>query len=102
MITALREALEQAEQLDTSTQEVLARFLRETIAVLIRSEQPQAELVQQARQALEIALDEIAHPVFSDEVEWMRHLGMPEEDIARVMAEPTEAEPGEAYLDANA
>jgi glutamate-1-semialdehyde aminotransferase len=29
---------------------------------------------------------------FDDEVEWMRHLGMSEDSIARVMAEPVEPE----------
>ncbi|HEY7123371.1 MAG TPA: hypothetical protein VH540_05425 [Ktedonobacterales bacterium] len=39
---------------------------------------------------------------FDDEVEWMRHLGMSEDSIARVLAESVEPEPGEAYLDADA
>ncbi len=39
---------------------------------------------------------------FDDEVEWMRHLGMSEDSIARVLAESVEPEPGEVYLDADA
>ncbi|HEY7123129.1 MAG TPA: hypothetical protein VH540_04200 [Ktedonobacterales bacterium] len=36
------------------------------------------------------------HISYSDE-EWMRHLGMDEEDIAWVQAQPVDLEPGEEY-----
>lgn len=46
--------------------------------------------------------DNLIVATFDDEVEWMRHLGMSEESIARVLAEPVEPDPGEIYLDADA
>lgn len=39
--------------------------------------------------------------VFYSDEEFMRALGMSEESIARVMAAPTEPEPGEEYVDAD-
>jgi hypothetical protein len=63
----------------------------------------QQELAAQFEQVLDTFLQEEAtHPVFTDEVAWMKHLGMDDESIARVMEEPLEPEPGEAYLDADA
>ncbi len=81
MIDILQRVIQQAEQLEPAQQEALAA---------------------QFQQVLDAFLEDQAHPVFTDEVEWMRHLGMSEEDIAWVMAQPTDPEPGEEYLDADA
>lgn len=104
MITALREALDQAAKakwLDPAAQEAFANTLRHIIALANSDTHKDFLPAQEARASLEKLLDVLAHPVFTDEVEWMKHLGMSDEDIAWVMAQPTEPEPGEAYLDAD-
>lgn len=102
MITDLKEAMKQAEQLSPAAQKAFADTIRRIIALTKSEHNKDFPPAQEARAALEALLDAIAHPIFTDEVEWMRHLGMADEDIAWVMAQPTEPEPGEAYLDADA
>ena len=82
MIDLLQKVIQQAEQLEPAQQQAIAAQFQQVLDAFLQAE--------------------AAHPVFTDEVEWMRHLGMSEESIARVMAEPIEPEPGEAYLDADA
>ena len=57
-----------------------------------------ATLIEQAKQD---KFRPSGHISYSDE-EWMHYLGMSEEDIAWVQAQPVEPEPGEEYRDANA
>jgi len=82
MNDTLQRVIQQAEQLDPAQQETLAAQFQQVLDAFLQ--------------------EEAAHPVYADEVEWMRHLGMSEESIARVMAAPIDPEPGEEYLDADA
>ena len=82
MIDLLQKVIQQAEQQEPAAEQALAAQFQQVLDAFLQ--------------------EEAAHPVFTDEVEWMCHLGMSEESIARVMAEPTEPEPDEAYLDADA
>lgn len=81
--------------IDTALQQILER------AAQLTPNEQQA-IAAQFQQVLDTFLDEIAHPIFPDEVAWMKHLGMSDEDIAWVLAQPTDPEPGEAYVDADA
>lgn len=82
MIDLLQKVIQQAEQLEPAQQQAIAAQFQQVLDAFLQ--------------------EEAAHPVFTDEIEWMRHLGMPEEDIAWVMEQPTEPEPDEEYLDAAA
>lgn len=82
MIDLLQKVIQRAEQLEPAQQQILAEAIQQVIDHILQ--------------------EEADHPVFTDEVEWMKHLGMSDEDIAWVMAQPTEPEPGETYLDADA
>ena len=79
----------------TELQQVLSR------AAELPPDEQQA-VAARFQQVLDTFLDEHAHPVFTDEVAWMKHLGMSDEDIAWVLAQPTNPEPGEAYVNADA
>ncbi len=82
MIETLKRAIEQAGHLPPDQQEIVAKQMQRLLNVFQEVEP--------------------GHPIFFDEEAWMRHLGMPEEDIAWVMAQPTEPEPDEEYIDADA
>ncbi len=60
-----------------------------------------AALADGAMLLIEAKTSKPSAATFDDEVAWMRHLGMSEESIARVLAAPVDPEPGEEYIDAD-
>ncbi len=56
-----------------------------------------ASIVEMAVRALKQGLDSFRHPIYTDEEAFMRALGMLDEDIAWVMAQPVEPAPDEVY-----
>ncbi len=103
MAQTLKQILDRVEQLEPAQQQVIADELQRFVdMVLILPREDFQALLDRINQTFDSVLaDRAPQRVYHGEEEFMRALGMSEERIARLMAEPIEPAPDEEYDDAD-
>ena len=103
MTQTLKQVMERVEQLEPAQQQAIAEeFQRFVDVFLVLPKADIQTLIDHINRTLDAVMaDRQSHRIFHSEEEFMRALGMSEERIARLMAEPVEPLPGEEYDDAD-
>lgn len=103
MAQTLKQVLERVEQLEPAQQQAIAEeFQRFVDVFLLLPKEDAQRLFDRINQALDAVLaNRTSQHIYYGEEEFMRALGMSEERIARLMAEPIEPAPDEEYDDAD-